>query len=88
MCQLTQMKDENHTTELDQGIEAGQKVADTVRQYGNWLLSTVNPSPPDEDMWIRPVVHAIPVKYVIVIFQNMTIRLCRPGKRGSTTNSL
>ncbi|CAB4040611.1 Hypothetical predicted protein, partial [Paramuricea clavata] len=38
------------TTELDQDIEAGQKAADTVCQYVDWLLSTVNPNPPDEDM--------------------------------------
>ena len=53
-------KDENDcsdTTELDQDIEAGQKAADTVCQYVDWLLSTVNPNPPDEDMWIRPEVH-------------------------------
>ena len=70
LCQLTQtalkgflaqkLKDENDcfdTTELDQDIEAGQKAADTVCQYVDWLLSTVNPNPPDEDMWIRPEVH-------------------------------
>ncbi|CAB4043570.1 Hypothetical predicted protein, partial [Paramuricea clavata] len=53
-------KDENDcsdTTELDQYIEAGKKAADTVCQYVDWLLSTVNPNPPDEDMWIRPEVH-------------------------------
>ena len=70
MCQLTQtalkgflaqkFKNENDccdTTELDQDIETGQKAANTVCQYVDWLLSTVNPNPPDEDMWIRPVVH-------------------------------
>ena len=70
LCQLTQtalkgflaqkFKNENDcsdTTELDQDIEAGQKAADTVCQYVNWLLSTVNPNPPDQDMWIRPEVH-------------------------------
>jgi hypothetical protein len=70
LCQLTQtalkgflaqkFKDENDcpdTTELDQDIEAGQNAADTVCQYVDWLLSTINPSPPDEDMWIRPEVH-------------------------------
>ncbi|CAB4043659.1 Hypothetical predicted protein, partial [Paramuricea clavata] len=70
LCQLTQtalkgflaqkFKNENDcsdTTELDQDIEAGQKAADTVCQYVDWLLSTVNPNPPDEDMWIRPEVH-------------------------------
>jgi hypothetical protein len=45
------------TTELDQDIEAGQKAADTVCQYVDWLLSTVNPNPPDEEMWIRPEIH-------------------------------
>ena len=53
-------KDENDcldTTELDQDIEAGQKAADTVSQYVDWLLSTINPNPPDEDMWIRPETH-------------------------------
>ena len=35
------------TTELDQDIEAGEKAADTVCQYVDWLLSTVNPNPPD-----------------------------------------
>ncbi|CAB4012052.1 Hypothetical predicted protein [Paramuricea clavata] len=70
LCQLTQtalkgffaqkFKDENDcsdTTELDQDIEAGQKAADTVCQYVDWLLSTVNHNPPDEDMWIRPEIH-------------------------------
>ncbi len=70
LCQLTQTalkgflaqkcKDENDysdTTELDNDIEAGQRAADTVCQYVDWLLSTVNPNPPDEDMWIRPETH-------------------------------
>ena len=70
LCQLTQaalkgflaqkFKNENDcsdTAELDQDIEAGQKAADTVCQYVDWLLSTMNPNPPDEDMWIRPEVH-------------------------------
>ena len=70
MCQLTQtalkgflaekVKDENDcpdTSQLDQDIEAGKKAADTACQYVDWILSTVNPNPPDEDMWIRPQVH-------------------------------
>ncbi len=70
LCQLTQtalkgflaqkFRDENDcsdTTELDNDIEAGQRAADTVCQYVDWLLSTVNPNPPDEDMWIRPETH-------------------------------
>jgi hypothetical protein len=67
LCQLTQtalkgflaqkFKDENDcsdTIELDQDIQAGQKAADTICQYVDWLLSTVIPNPPDEDRWIRP----------------------------------
>ena len=70
LCQLTQtalkgflaqkMKDVNDlsdTVELDQDIEAGHQAANTVCQYVDWLLSTVNPNPPDDDMWIRPEVH-------------------------------
>ncbi len=70
LCQLTQTalkgflaqkcKNENDcpdTTELDNDIEAGQRAADMVCQYVDWLLSTVNPNPPDEDMWIRPEMH-------------------------------
>ena len=70
LCQLTQtalkgflarkFKHDNDCsdgTELDQDIEAGQKAADTVCQYVDWLLSTINPNPPDEDVWIRPEVH-------------------------------
>jgi DNA replication protein DnaC len=70
LCQLTQtalkgflalkFKDENDcsdTTELDHDIEAGKRAADTACQYVDWLLSTVSPNPPDQDMWIRPQVH-------------------------------
>ena len=36
--------------QLDVDIEAGQKASDTACQYVDWLLSTVNPSQPDEDL--------------------------------------
>ena len=80
MCQLTQtalkgflakkFKDENDcsdTTELDQDIEACQKAADTVCQYVDWLLLTVNPNPPDEDLRFE----FIRVKEAIMTFLNM-----------------
>ena len=38
--------EENHcpdTTELDQCVEAGKRAEETVCQYVDWLLSTVNP---------------------------------------------
>ncbi|XP_046856025.1 uncharacterized protein LOC124449122 [Xenia sp. Carnegie-2017] len=70
LCQLTEtalkgflaqkFKEENDyydRTELDQDIEAGHRAAETVCQYVDWLLSTINPNPPDEDIWIRPEVH-------------------------------
>ena len=70
LCQLTQtalkgflaqqFKNENDcsdTNEIDQDIEAGQKAGDTVCQYVDWLLSTVNPNLPDEGIWIRPETH-------------------------------
>ena len=70
MCRLTQtalrgflaqkFKDVNDclgTTELDKDIEAGKKASDTECQYVDWLLSTVNPNSPDENLWIRPEVH-------------------------------
>ena len=70
LCQLTQialkgflaqkMKDQNDlfdTAELDQDLEAGHQAANTVCQYVDWLLSTVNPNPPDDGNWIRPEIH-------------------------------
>ena len=70
LCQLTEtalkgflaqkFKEDNNcsdTAELDQEIEAGQRAANTVCQYVDWLLSTVNPNPPDQDIWIRPEIH-------------------------------
>jgi hypothetical protein len=32
-------------------------VRELLAQYVDWLLSTVNPNPPDEGMWIRPETH-------------------------------
>ena len=44
--------------QIDQDIKAGEKAAETACQYIHWLLSTVNPNPPDENMWIPPEIHA------------------------------
>ena len=70
LCQLTktalkgflaQKYKEEHpnidSTELDQEIVAGNKAAETACQYVDSLLSTVNPIPPDQGMWMRPQVH-------------------------------
>ena len=70
LCQLTntalegflaeKLKNENADsgkTDLNQIINNGKKAAETVCNYVDWLLSTVNPMPPDEDLWVRPAVH-------------------------------
>ena len=61
------LKDENtivdDPSQLDHDIEAGSKAAETACQYVDWLLSTMNPNPADEDMWIRPKVHPCQRKY-------------------------
>ena len=41
-------------SQLNSHTEAGNKATQTVCQYVDWLLSTRNPNPPDEDMWIHP----------------------------------
>ena len=70
LCQLTETalkgflaqkhKHENHcevTAELNADIQAGEEAAKTVYQYVDWLYSTENSMPPNEDTWIRPSVH-------------------------------
>ena len=76
LCDLTKLalkgylaqnfKDENNienSSALDQDIETGNKAAQTACKYVDWLLSTMNPNPPDEDMWIRPDVHPCQRQY-------------------------
>jgi hypothetical protein len=50
-------------TQLDNDIEAGNKASQTAYQYVNWLLSTMNPNPPDNDMWVRPDLHPCQRQY-------------------------
>ncbi|XP_028394482.1 uncharacterized protein LOC114518676 [Dendronephthya gigantea] len=69
LCELTQIalkgflaqkcKDEHgiDTAEQNQDIEAGNEAAGIACQYVDWLLSTVNPNSPENNMWIRPQVH-------------------------------
>ena len=61
------MKDEgtvvDDLSQLNSDIEAGNKATQTVCQYVDWLLSTMNPNPPDEDMWITPQVHPCQRQY-------------------------
>ena len=63
LCQLTKIalkgflaqkckEDVDDTSQLDHDIETGNKAAQTVCQYVDWLLSTVNLNPPDQGTWI------------------------------------
>ena len=68
------MKKENpliDDPQLDVDIEAGQKASDTACQYVDWLLSTVNPSSPDEDLWVRPDKHACQKQYKAISDSDM-----------------
>ena len=51
------------SSQLDEDIEAGNKAAETACKYVDWLLSTMNPNPPDDDMWIRPDMHPCQRQY-------------------------
>ena len=44
-------------------IREGKNAADRIYQYVDWLLSTCNPDPPDENVWRRPSVHPCQVQY-------------------------
>ena len=50
-------------SQLNSDIEAGNQASQTVCQYVDWLLSTMNPNPPNEDTWITPQVHPCQRKY-------------------------
>ena len=48
---------DKNTFGLDNDIIVGNKAVETVCKYVDWLLSTVNPNPPDEGVWVRPKIH-------------------------------
>ena len=45
------------TEQYDQEIQDGLNAAKTVCQYVDWLLSTVNPVQPEQELCIRPDIH-------------------------------
>ena len=51
------------TSELDQDTINGKEAANTVCKYVDWLLSTINPNPPDDGMWIKPDCHPCHKRY-------------------------
>ena len=46
-------KDNSTSTTVSEGKIAAEKIC----QYVDWLLSTCNPNPPDNGLWIKPSVH-------------------------------
>ena len=76
LCDLTQKalkgflaqkyKDEHRdetTPELDKHIDAGKIAAETACNYVDWLLTTVNPNPPEEGTWTKPNSHPCQRRY-------------------------
>ena len=53
---MNENKDKN-TSELGNDVIVGNKAAETACKYVDWLLSTVNPNPPDDGLWVRPTIH-------------------------------
>ena len=76
LCELTnialkgylaeKLKNESNndpTPELGLEIAAGNKASETVCQYVDWLLTTVNPNPPEDNIWQRPQIHPCQKKH-------------------------
>ena len=51
------------TPELGLEIAAGNKASETVCQYVDWLLTTVNPNPPEDNILQRPQIHPCQKKH-------------------------
>ena len=49
--------DQANIPELNQQILEGKKASQAVCQYVDWLLSTYNPNPPDNQTWAKPSIH-------------------------------
>ena len=55
--------DGNVNTDTLLTIEKGKLASKTVCQYVDWLLSTSNPLPPDDNIWIKPDIHPCQERY-------------------------
>ena len=49
--------DQTNIPALNQQILEGKKASQAVCQYVDWLLSTYNPNPPDNQTWAKPSIH-------------------------------
>ena len=48
---------------LDNDINAGNKASELACKYVDWLLSSFNPNPPDDGLWLRPETHPCQERY-------------------------
>ena len=76
LCQLTEVALKGHlaqkeietgaqfSPEREQQIQEGIEAARTVCQYTDWLLSTCNPLPPDDNNWVKPAIHPCKRKFI------------------------
>ena len=72
-------KDENkdkNIPELDLDIIVGNKAAETACKYVDWLLSTVNPNPPDDALWVRPIIYPCQKDYQNIVDSDMHDDFC------------
>ena len=70
LCSLTekvlqsQLEPQGNVSVIDtRCLDPEAKLAlETVLQYSDWLISTVNPLPPDSNLWMRPKIHPAQVR--------------------------
>ena len=60
-----EQQDEN-TPEFDYDIIADQNTEELACKHVDWVLSTVSPNPPDEDMCVRPDCHPCQKRYQVL----------------------
>ena len=89
MCDLTKTalegflahkyKDENKdkdTSELDNDITVGTMAAERACKYADCLLSTINPNPPHNAVWVRPRIHTCQKHYLDIADCDMHDDFC------------
>ena len=72
---MNENKDKN-TSELENDVIVGNKAAETACKYVDWLLSTVNPNPPDDGLWVRPTIHPCQKHYQDIADCDMNNDFC------------
>ena len=67
---------DKNTYEHNNDITASKKAVETVCKYVDWLLSTVNPNPPDNALWVRPTIHPCQKHYKDIADCDMHTDFC------------